>query len=96
MTALRAGVPLVVVPTRWDKPDNARRVVEAGAGLCLAPGRCTPKRLRRAVERLLSEPRFLDNARRLSRRLEQSPGPVGAAELLESLVRPAPAPAASS
>ena len=35
MAALRAGVPLVVVPTTWDKPDNARRVVEAGVGVRL-------------------------------------------------------------
>ena len=36
LSSLRAGVPLVVVPTTWDKPDNARRVVEAGVGVRLA------------------------------------------------------------
>jgi MGT family glycosyltransferase len=30
--ALKAGVPLVIVPTEWDRPENAQRVVEAGAG----------------------------------------------------------------
>ena len=38
MAGLRAGVPLVVVPTTWDKPDNARRVAEAGAGVICARG----------------------------------------------------------
>ncbi|MEA2248198.1 MAG: hypothetical protein QOH46_2727, partial [Solirubrobacteraceae bacterium] len=33
VAALAAGVPLVVVPTTWDKPDNAQRVVEAGVGV---------------------------------------------------------------
>src|ERR1043165_8821319 len=33
LAAMEAGVPLVLVPTTWDKPDNARRVTEAGAGL---------------------------------------------------------------
>jgi UDP:flavonoid glycosyltransferase YjiC (YdhE family) len=89
MTALQAGVPLVIVPTRWDKPDNAQRVVEAGAGLRLAPRHCTPEGLRTAVERVLSEPAFRDNARRLARRLAEAPGPAGAAELLESLAAPA-------
>ena len=35
-STLKAGVPLIVVPTEWDKPDIARRVVESGAGI--APG----------------------------------------------------------
>ena len=37
LAAAEAGVPMVVVPTTWDKPDNARRVTEAGAGVRCAP-----------------------------------------------------------
>jgi UDP:flavonoid glycosyltransferase YjiC (YdhE family) len=87
MAALQTGIPLVIVPTRWDKPDTATRVVEAGAGIRLTPKQCTPARLRDAVNRVLSEPRFRNNARRLSRRLQEAPGPGGAAEILESLIR---------
>ena len=86
LTALQRGVPLVIVPTHWDKPDNARRIVEAGAGLRLTPRRCTPAGLRAAVERLLNEPSFSLNARRIARIMADHPGPVGAAELLEALV----------
>jgi UDP:flavonoid glycosyltransferase YjiC (YdhE family) len=85
MAALKAGVPQLIVPTRWDKPDNAQRVVEAGAGLRLDPGKCTAARLRAAVERLTSEPSFRFNAQRLSLRLAKSQGPIRAAELLETL-----------
>jgi MGT family glycosyltransferase len=85
IAALRAGVPLVVVPTVWDKPDNARRVVEAGAGIRLSPRRCTPARLGRAVERVLRDPAYRRNARRLGDLLADAPGPAGAAELLERL-----------
>jgi UDP:flavonoid glycosyltransferase YjiC (YdhE family) len=56
MAALQAGIPQLIVPTHWDKPDNARRVVEAGAGLKLTPRQCTPAALRAAVDRLLHEP----------------------------------------
>ena len=49
--ALKAGVPLVVVPTEWDKPENAQRVVEAGAGLRIEPRKLTAARLRAAVHR---------------------------------------------
>ena len=61
LAALRAGVPLVVVPNDGTA-GNARRVVEAGAGLRIAPDRCTPERLRAAVNRVLSEPSFRENA----------------------------------
>jgi MGT family glycosyltransferase len=86
LAALRAGVPLVVVPTTWDKPDNARRVVEAGVGVRLSPRRCTPERLRAAVEHVLGDPSYHANVRRIADRLAAAPGPVRAAELLEALV----------
>ncbi len=84
-TALLNGVPLVVVPTQWDLPENAQRIVEAGAGLRLDPGRCTPARLRRAVERVLETPRFRENARRLGAALTREGGAARAVELLEEL-----------
>lgn len=85
LAALRAGIPLVIVPTEWDRPENAQRVVEAGAGLRIAPHQCTPDRLRAAVERVLREPSFRENARRLAGAFAQYGGPDRAAELLEDL-----------
>jgi MGT family glycosyltransferase len=87
MAALAAGVPLVVVPTTWDKPANARRVVDAGVGVRLAPRRCTPQRLRAAVEHVLGTPSFRRDARRGASLLAAAPGPAGAAELIEGLAR---------
>ena len=87
IAALKAGVPLVMVPTFWEKSDNAQRVVEAGVGVRLAPRHCTPERVRAAVMRLLHEPHFRANARRIAQRLADAPGPVRAAELLEKLVQ---------
>ena len=48
---------------RWDKPDNARRMVEAGVAVRLSPRRCTPEALRAAVEQVLGDPRYRANAR---------------------------------
>jgi len=86
MAALSAGVPLLVIPTAWDQPENAWRVVEAGAGLRVKPSRCTPEVIRSAVDRLLNEPSFRQNARRLGADLRKHGGAVEAAELLESLI----------
>src|SRR5262245_41847025 len=96
LASLKAGVPLIVVPTFWDKSDNAQRVAEAGVGLRLSPRRCTPERLREAVMRLVREPHFRDNARRMAQRFAAVSGPRRAAELLEKLAREAPAPASAA
>jgi MGT family glycosyltransferase len=85
LSSLQAGVPLVVVPTNWDKPDNARRIVEAGVGVSLAPKECTPEALRAAVEEVLGDPKYRENARRIAELLANAPGPSRAAELLEEL-----------
>jgi MGT family glycosyltransferase len=85
MTSLSAGIPLVVVPTEWDKPENAQRVVETGTGLRLAPQRCTPKRVRTAVERVLRDPSYRRNALEMAAHLQAYGGPARAAELLEEL-----------
>jgi MGT family glycosyltransferase len=83
LTALEAGIPLVIVPTEWDKPDNAQRVVEAGAAIRISPRRCSPQRLRAAVEQILSDPKYRDNARRIGQILKRINGPRKGAELIE-------------
>jgi MGT family glycosyltransferase len=86
MATIDAGVPLISVPTMWDKPDIAQHVAECGAGLNLAPRRCTPRRLRAAVERLLHEPSFRTSAQRLKSIFAGYGGAGEAARLLEQMV----------
>jgi MGT family glycosyltransferase len=86
VSSLQAGTPLVIVPTTWDKPDNARRVVEAGVGVRLSARKCTPERLRAAVEEVLAEPGYRANAQRISAAFREAPGPTVAADLLQGLV----------
>lgn len=85
LAALKAGVPLVIVPTEWDRPENAQRVVEAGAGVRIDPKQFTPERLRSAVQRVLNEPSFRKNAQRLASDFARYGGPTRAARLLEDL-----------
>jgi MGT family glycosyltransferase len=85
LAALRAGVPLVVVPTAWDQPENARRVEDSGTGIRLSPRQCSPDRLRRAIQKVLHDPTFKQNAMRLSKKIRQHDGPKEAANLLIEL-----------
>lgn len=85
MAALRAGVPLVVVPSAFDQAGVAERVVAAGVGVRLAPRRCTADSVRAAVNQVLDDPRYRRNARRARDLLSAAPGPAGAAELIDRL-----------
>jgi UDP:flavonoid glycosyltransferase YjiC (YdhE family) len=86
MEALRRGVPLVVVPSILDQSEMGWRVEASGAGLRLAERRCTPRRLRAAVERVLGDPAFRKNAQRMAAGLARHRGAAEAAELLGTLV----------
>ena len=85
LAALSHGLPLVIVPSDWDHPETAWRVADAGAGIRLTPATCTPRRLRQAVELVLQEPSYRQNAQRLGHSLARRRGAARAAELLEGL-----------
>jgi len=85
ISALTHGLPLVIVPTTWDKPDNCRRIVEAGAAIKLSPSECTPERLSIAVQLLLQNPAYARNAHALASQLAAAPGASAAARLLEAV-----------
>ena len=87
MAALLKGLPLLVVPSLLDQGEVAMRVKESGAGILLPEGRCTPDRLRAAVEELVREPRFRENALRLATELRHLEGPRLAAYQLDQLAR---------
>lgn len=83
LAAIEAGVPLVVVPGSLDKPQVARRVVRAGAGIA----RRRPEGLRKTVDQVLSEPRHRERAEELGRQVKAAGGAARAAELVEVLRR---------
>jgi MGT family glycosyltransferase len=85
LATVSSGTPLVIVPMAWDQPENAWRVVEAGAGLRLPPRECKPDRIRGAVRRVLDEPSFRKNAQRLAKDFARYGGAAQAATLLEDL-----------
>ncbi|WP_341716235.1 glycosyltransferase [Micromonospora sp. FIMYZ51] len=95
MAALQHGKPLIITPTTWDKPDNARRITNAGLGIHLNPKHCTPHTLRTAVQELLTNPTYHHNAHTIAQQLATTNGPTHAAHLLENLTthrRTAPEP----
>lgn len=95
-TGLYTGTPAVIIPTYSERESNARRVAAAGAGEFLIPGGdpfgpLTGKwgvradELRATVQRVLENPSYADNARRISQKLRSYGGAQEAARLIEAL-----------
>jgi MGT family glycosyltransferase len=68
MRGLVSRVPMLVIPHGRDQNDNAVRVTERGAGLSLMPD-ASAEAIRAACERLLRDPRFREDAKRLGDRV---------------------------
>ena len=62
MSALRHGVPLVVVPWAADQPGVAWRVSRAGGGVSVVPDGDVAGSVKDAVERVLHDPRYAAGA----------------------------------
>jgi MGT family glycosyltransferase len=62
--SLAAGVPLVILPHGRDQGDNAARVEARHAGVRISR-RAKPARIAKAVERVLEDPTFAEQARLL-------------------------------
>jgi UDP:flavonoid glycosyltransferase YjiC (YdhE family) len=82
--ALADGVPLVCIPDGRDQPDNAARVVLAGAGLRIRKT-ASPQRIRKVIAKALEDDGLSEGARRMAGALARSDGALVIAEALERL-----------
>jgi UDP:flavonoid glycosyltransferase YjiC (YdhE family) len=85
--SLAAGVPLVCIPDARDQPDNAARVVEAGAGLRVGRSASAAK-LRAAIKTVLGDPAMKAGATRMAAALNRSDGTDAVIDGIERLAPP--------
>jgi UDP:flavonoid glycosyltransferase YjiC (YdhE family) len=83
MTALAAGVPLVVVPGAGDRTLHAQLVAARGAGLCV-PQRDIDAAV---LDRLVGDPSLAGAAREVAREIAAMPAPADLVEPLAALAR---------
>ena len=79
------GVPLIVVPQFGDQPLVARRVAELGAGIPLI-GSATPKDIENAVNQILSNKSFKENAEKIGESLKSCGGYKKADDLIHEML----------
>jgi UDP:flavonoid glycosyltransferase YjiC (YdhE family) len=72
--ALMHGVPIVGLAGNLDQLLNMHYVERSGAGLLVRTGRASGRRVRKAVERALSDPALAEGARRVAALASRSHG----------------------
>ena len=84
--AMEHGVPVVVAGDTEDKPETAARAAWSGIGVNLGTGRPSPKAIRRAVRRVLADPRHAAASARIGEAIRASRGADGLVDDIEVLV----------
>jgi zeaxanthin glucosyltransferase len=89
LDSLSQGVPLVTIPITYEQPAIARRVQWAGAGKTVALRRLGVSSLRHAVQDVLKNPSYRQQASRLALSIRDAGGVKRAATLIEQgIARP--------
>ena len=84
--SLANGVPMVVIPITNDQPAAAGRVEWSGVGRSVPIKRLTVARLRAALEQVLADPLYGENARRLQKEIAGLNALERASEVIESVL----------
>jgi MGT family glycosyltransferase len=85
LTALRQGLPLVIMPIAADQPDNARRCAELEVAEVITPEHRTPETIRKATQTVLAGAGYRRNAARLRDEMDAAPPLQHTVTLLEQL-----------
>ena len=86
ITALNYGVPLVVASNSEDKPEIAARIKYFNVGINLGTGYPNPKKIRKAVNEIFSNPVYKENAVRISRDFKEHDAPSETIAMIEELI----------
>jgi UDP:flavonoid glycosyltransferase YjiC (YdhE family) len=89
--SLASGVPVVACPAGGDMGENASRIAWARVGVPLPRRLVSPRGVRLAVRRVLTDPDLRDRARRLGDWAKNHDGAAVAADLLEDFATKQPA-----
>jgi zeaxanthin glucosyltransferase len=86
LESLTNGVPMVAIPIANDQPGIAARIAWTGAGECVPLSRLTVPKLRGAIQRVLSEDSYKNNAARLQDAIARAGGVSRAADIVEQAI----------
>jgi rhamnosyltransferase subunit B len=80
--AFRAGIPQIILPGRFDQPDNAMRVAELGLGAVVLDNNTSCEAWTATAARLLSDQTMANRLRRVSAAVKEEQAIATAASLI--------------
>lgn len=83
LESLNNGVPMVAIPITSDQPGTAARLTWTGAGVTVPLVRLNVSRLRVAIQEVLSQDFYKNNASRLQAAIQRAGGVKRAADIVE-------------
>ncbi|SFL74738.1 glycosyltransferase, MGT family [Pelosinus propionicus DSM 13327] len=86
MTCVACGTPAVVIPSMAEQEDNAAVLAQSGAGIVLDKKTMTPQMLADAVQAIVTDPGYREQAQKLKSLGEKYGGAEAAASLAEKFV----------
>jgi MGT family glycosyltransferase len=88
LESLSNGVPMVAIPITNDQPGVASRLKWSGAGEFIPVSKLNVSRLQSAIEKVLTQPSYRENARRLQAAMSKTPGVSLAADIIDRIISP--------
>ncbi|HEY9636060.1 MAG TPA: glycosyltransferase [Coleofasciculaceae cyanobacterium] len=86
LESLTNGVPMVAIPITNDQPGVAARLAWSGAGEVVPLSHLSVPRLRAAIQRVLTEGSYKNNASRLQDAIASAGGVRRAADIIEQVI----------
>lgn len=86
LESLSNGVPMVAIPIANDQPGVAARIAWTGTGEVVPLKHLSVSKLRRAIQRVLSEGNYKENAFRLQAVIQRAGGVKKAIDIIEQVV----------
>ncbi|WP_396229523.1 glycosyltransferase [Geitlerinema sp. PCC 7407] len=87
VSCLSSGVPMVAIPITTDQPGMAARVKRVGAGEVVPLKKLSVSHLRTAIQQVLGDRAYRENAARLQTAIQAAGGVNYAADVIEQVIR---------
>ncbi len=86
MECLTNGVPMVAIPVANDQPGVAARIAWTGCGETIPIKKLNIANLKNAIQKVLTNPSYKENAVRLQKAIAASGGVSRAADIIEQAI----------
>ena len=84
--ALSSGVPLVAIPITNEQPGIAARIAWSGCGESIPLKKLNVSKLKTAIQKVLTEDSYKQNAVRLQEAIQRAGGVGRAADIIEQAI----------